>query len=84
MSPAKRNSSVASLRDFFAFLSVLTGEHPELELSDVRSSWLIAEFQRVLRAESRSLASKTPELKNTTMQFGGFVEWHNYKIRQRS
>jgi len=62
MSPTKRNSTVASLRDFFDFLSVLTGEHSELELADVRSSWLMVEFHRVLRVESRSL-SRTPELK---------------------
>lgn len=36
-SPAKRNSTVPSLRDFFAFLSVLYGEHSELELSEVLS-----------------------------------------------
>ena len=64
MSPAKRNRSVASLRDFFDFLSVLTGEYSELELADILSAWLMAEFQRVLRAESRSLMSRTPELKH--------------------
>lgn len=63
MSPTKRNNSVASLRDLVDFLRVLTGEYSELELADVRSGSLMAEFQRVLRLESRSLVSKTPELK---------------------
>ena len=63
MAPTKRNNSVASLRDLVDFLRVLTGEYSELELADVRSGSLMAEFQRVLRLESRSLVSKTPELK---------------------
>ena len=66
MSPTKRNNSVASLRDLVDFLRVLTGEYSELELADVRSGSLMAEFQRVLRLESRSLVSKTPELKKGT------------------
>ena len=37
-SPAKRTNTVPSLRDFFfPFLSVLFGEHSELELSEVLS-----------------------------------------------
>lgn len=63
MSPTKRNNNVASLRDLVDFFRVLEGEYSELELADVWSGSLMAEFQRVLRAESRSLVSKTPELK---------------------
>ena len=82
MSPTKRNNSVASLRDLVDFLRVLTGEYSELELADVRSGSLMAEFQRVLRLESRSLVSKTPELKkgkelikilHSACVVGGFV-----------
>lgn len=63
MSPAKRNKTVPSFRDF-VFLRVLFGEHSELELAEVLSCWLMVEFHRVLRLESCSLASKTPELKH--------------------